>query len=226
MTAIPFINVHTHRASADKKTVEVINLFPGEPIPEFTGKNYYSVGLHPWKLGSREENDAQLDIMQEMLSHDFVIFTGECGLDKLSKNNFAEQIRVFRKQAMMAEEGHKPLIIHCVRAYNEIVEIYQDMQPTVTWIFHGYTGNPEMSAQLSGKNFLFSFGQILFNNKARAVESFKNLPLNKILLETDEYDGHISALYDMAAELRQIPLEKLKIAIWENFIRMKDISFK
>lgn len=224
MIAIPFLDAHTHNASADKSTVKVINRYPGEPIPEFEGWNYYSVGLHPWRLCESEENVIQLEMMQNILRIGHVIFTGECGLDKISQTDFAEQKRVFREQAIMAESYHKPLIIHCVKAYNEIVEIYQDIQPSVPWIFHGYTGSSEMTTQLAGKGFLFSFGKILFNDKARAVESFKNLPLSKILLESDEYDSHIKVLYKLAAGIRQIPLLKLKQVVWENFNQLKDFG--
>ena len=124
MKTFPYIDIHTHHAHTGSATVKVVNLFPGDDIPAFSGKNFYSVGLHPWSLKTKEENSNSLLIMEDVLEFDHVLFAGECGLDKISGADFQEQKRVFMAQAIMAEEYQKPLIIHCVRAYNEINVLY------------------------------------------------------------------------------------------------------
>ena len=136
--------------------------------------------MHPWHIKSAEENNELLVQVEEALEFDHVIFVGETGLDKRTSTNFEEQKRVFEAQAFMAEEYQKPLIIHCVKAYNEILEIHRKMNPKMVWIFHGYNGSVELTRQLAHENFLFSFGEILFLPGTRAIESFKFLPLNKI----------------------------------------------
>jgi TatD DNase family protein len=150
---------------------------------------------------------------------------GECGLDKLAETDFEEQKRAFSAQAFMAEEVQKPLIIHCVKAWNEVVELHKKNQPSVPWIFHGYNGSVELTQQLLDKNFLFSFGGILFKTNAKAIESFKSLPIEKIFMETDEFDGTIEEIYVRAANLRNISVETLKEAVWENFNRIENVSF-
>lgn len=225
MKAFPFIDIHTHHAHDGNETVKVLNLYPGDDIPVFNGKNFYSVGLHPWSLKTKEENNNSLLMMEDALEFDHVLFAGECGLDKISGAEFEEQKRVFMAQVIMAEEYQKPLIIHCVRAYNEIIEMYNSHHPSVPWIFHGYTGSREMSEQLSQKQFLFSFGKILFNEKTKAVDSLKVLPLQKVFLETDDSDRSVREIYAKAAEIKNISIDELKEAVWQNFNRLENVTF-
>ncbi len=224
MNTLPFIDIHSHHSGNDKEMVKVVNLFPGDAIPKFSGKNFYSVGLHPWKLKTREENNFFLQMVEEAMELDHVIFTGESGLDKVTGADFEEQKRVFLAHAIMAEEYQKPLMIHCVRAYNDILELYNKQHPSVPWILHGYTGSREISEQLSKKQFFFSFGRILFKEKAKAVDSFKALPLDRIYLETDEYKGPVKEIFVKAAEIRNISVDDLKNAVWANFNRLENVS--
>ena len=221
----PYIDIHTHNREVPENTITVRNLSPGEDIPVFQGKNFYSMGLHPWKVISEEEDNRQLLMVEDALELDHVIFAGECGLDKRSETVFQEQIRAFRAQAFMAEEYEKPLIIHCVKAWNEMMELHKEIKPAVPWIFHGYNGSIELTRQLSEKNILFSFGHLLFHEKAKAIESLRFLPLEKIFIETDEYDAVSKDVYARAAELKNIPVELLKEAVWKNFNRIENVSF-
>lgn len=225
MNPVPFIDIHTHHLQAPEDTVKVGNIYPGDDIPVFTGKNFFSVGLHPWKIKSKDENNDRLLMMEDALELDHVIFVGECGLDKLAKTDFREQIRVFNVQAFMAEEYQKPLIIHCVKAWNEIMEWHNQNKPVIPWIFHGYNGSPEMTQQLSTKKILFSFGKALFEENSKAVESFRLLPLDKIFIETDEWEGSVEMVYEKGAALKNISSEILKEAVWENFNRIENVSF-
>jgi TatD DNase family protein len=222
--AFPFIDIHTHHSSSEIGTIQVYNLFPGDAIPVFTGKNFYSVGLHPWKVNSEKDNNNLLQIMEDALELDHVIFIGECGLDKVAGTNFDEQLRVFKAQVIMAEEFERPLIIHCVKAFNELIEIYNENQPMTPWILHGYNGNSELCKQLSKRNLLFSFGETIFKVNAKAVDSLKYLPLNKIFFETDEYNGSVENVYERASEILMIPVPVLKETIWKNFNRIENVS--
>lgn len=226
MIPLPFIDIHTHKKNSDKDCVTVFNFEPGDSIPVFSGKNFYSTGLHPWEIGTEKEDNERMLVMEDALEFDHVIFVGECGLDKLAETNFEEQKRAFSAQAFMAEEFQKPLIIHCVKAWNEVVELHKKNKPTVPWIFHGYNGSVKLTRQLLDKNFLFSFGDILFKTNAKGIESFKILPLEKIFLETDEFKGTIEEIYVRAAELKNISVETLKKAVWENFNRIENVRFE
>ena len=221
MNPIPFIDIHTHSNHYEQATVTVQNIFPGEGFGAFTGRNFYSVGLHPWHVASEEENNEALQLVEEALEFDHVIFVGEAGLDKLIEKDFAEQTRVFEAQAFMSEEYQYPLIIHCVKAYNEVMELRKKMQPVMPWILHAYSGSLELTQQLNNHGFLFSFGGLLFNSNAKAVDSFKYLPLDKIFFETDEMENDVSIIYEQGAKLKEISLEEIKVAVWKNFNRIE-----
>jgi TatD DNase family protein len=222
MNSIPFVDIHTHLQRPEKETIKVQNIFPGEGFAAFSGRNFYSVGLHPWHIKTPEENNEMLQQVEEALEFDHVIFVGETGLDKRTDTDFEEQKRVFQAQAFMAEEIQKPLIIHCVKAYNEILEIHKKMNPKMTWIFHSYNGSVEITRQLANQNFLFSFGEILFLPGTKAIDSFKILPLHKIFFETDEYNGEVEQMYKQGARLKNIPEEEVAMAVWDNFNRIEN----
>ncbi len=222
MQTVPFVDIHTHLFRTEKETITVQNIFPGEGFAAFSGRNFYSVGLHPWHIKTEEENNEMLSQVEEALEFDHVIFVGEAGLDKRTETDFDEQKRVFEAQAFMAEEYQKPLIIHCVKAYNEILEIHKKMEPKMTWIFHSYNGSVEMTRQLAHQNFIFSFGEILFLPGTKAIDSFKNLPLNKIFFETDEYDGNVEHMYKQGARLKNISEEEIIMTVWDNFNRIEN----
>jgi len=221
MHSIPFIDIHTHQSSYEKDTVTVQNIFPGEGFAAFSGRNFYSIGLHPWHLSTKNENNEALQMVEEALEFDHVIFVGEAGLDKMAKTNFAEQQRVFEAQAFMAEEFQYPLIIHCVKAYNEVLELRKRMKPALPWILHGYNGSTEFTQQLLDAGFLFSFGTILFNENAKALDSYRELPLDKVFFETDESEEHVEKIYNRGAKLKGIAPDQLKEAIWKNFNRIE-----
>ena len=221
----PFIDIHTHLSRPEKDTVTVRNLLPGQEFAAFTGRNFYSVGLHPWHLKSKDENNEMLVQMEDALEFDHVIFIGECGPDRAIDINFPEQMRVFEAQAFMAEEFQKPLIIHCVKAYNDVIGLYNKIHPTVPWILHGYSGNIQTTKQLAERNILFSFGEILFKQEAKAIESFQFLPPEMIFFETDEFEGDVEKMYKQGAELKGMDAEVLKKNIWENFNRIENVKW-
>ncbi|WP_297089675.1 TatD family hydrolase [uncultured Draconibacterium sp.] len=222
MSSIPYIDIHTHPYRKETNTVTVQNIFPGDGFAAFSGRNFYSVGLHPWHIGTKEANNEALQMVEEALEFDHVIFVGEAGLDKINGGDFIEQLRVFEAQAVMAEEYQYPLIIHCVKALNEVVALRHKMNPVMPWILHAYNGSLEITKQLVSKGFLFSFGQSLFRENSKALDSFNYLPLDKIFLETDELDLEVSSIYERAAKLKNINLEDLKRSIWKNFNQIEN----
>ena len=226
MNPLPFIDIHTHHVHKRNAVVQVLNLMPGDPIPAFTGRNFYSAGLHPWKLLSAEENNNRLLMLEDALEFDQVIFLGECGLDKATDTDYKEQLRVFKAQAFMAEEYQKPLIIHCVKSWNEVFEIYRTNPPSVPWIFHGYNGSPELIKQYFRNNIWFSFGEWLLKEHTKTIESLKILPIERVFFETDEFEGSVEMVYEKAAAILELPLESLKESIWENFNRIENVSFQ
>jgi len=221
MNNVPFIDVHTHPNHVESDTIIVQNIFPGDGFAAFTGRNFYSVGLHPWHLKTPDENNEMLHMVEDALEFDHVCFVGECGLDKKVDTDFNEQMRVFRAQAFIAEEFKRPLVIHCVKAYNEIFEIHKKLHPEMPWIMHGYRGNAQITQLLGKQGIFFSFGMSLFDDNSKSVESLRYLPMEKIFFETDEFDGEVESIYEKAAILKNVSIDILKIEVWNNFHRIE-----
>jgi len=221
MNPVPFVDIHTHPDRIETNTIIVQNIFPGDGFAAFSGRNFYSVGLHPWHLKTPDENNEMLKMVEEALEFDHVCFVGESGLDKKVEVDFDEQIRIFRAHAFIAEEFKRPLIIHCVKAYNEILEIHKKFHPEMTWIMHGYLGNVETTQQMAKRGIMFSFGKSLFDENSKSIESLRFLPMEKIFLETDEYNKDVDKIYEKAATLKNVSLDILKNEVWNNFNRVE-----
>jgi TatD DNase family protein len=98
------------------------------------------------------------------------------------------------------------------------------LHPKTDWILHGYSGGIEMTKQLEKRGILFSFGAALFNTASKTIESFRYLPLEKLFFETDEFKGDIKEIYQQGAKLKNIPVERIKEAVWMNFNRIENIA--
>ena len=220
MKSIPYIDIHTHLFRLEKDTITVQNIYPGDGFAAFQERNFYSAGIHPWHIDGKKENNKSLQLIEKALAFKHVVFVGEAGLDKIIDNKFSEQIRVFEAHVQLAEEYKCPMIIHCVKAYTELIEIKTRLQPQMPWILHGYNGSLEQTKQLEKHNFFFSFGKNLFRESSKAINSFKYLALNKLFLETDELEWKVEEVYRKAANHRAIEVDELKLAIWENFNRV------
>jgi TatD DNase family protein len=220
---LKFINIHSHKNEEIwNAEFKIISILPGE-LAEMTEGWFYSAGLHPWTLDelSVEKNLAELE---NFLSHPALIAIGESGLDRARPDiDFKMQEFVFKKHAGLAESAGKPLIIHCVRAYSDLIRIKKELSPLVPWIIHGFQGNGQITEQLLKHGFYLSFGKAIFNNsKTRKILASVNT--DRFFLETDESDYNIDELYKKAAEIRNITLPELKKIQAQNFKRIFNIE--
>lgn len=198
------LDIHTHSHLSSKEAI--LNCTPREfsPQPDM----YYSVGLHPWYLPNYVEEDWKL--LAECAKHPQVLAIGETGLDKIRGISLGEQQIAFEQQTTLAEETNKPLIIHAVKSYNEIICSKRDIKPTVPWIIHGFRGKKELAKQLIECGFYLSFGE------KYQQEALLATPLNRLFLETDESNIDIHTLYQLAAAIHSMPVEALAKEIFQN----------
>lgn len=151
-----FRDIHTHLAPTGDEAV--LCLSPEEEAPE--GSPWRSYGIHPWDtLRPREELYSRLAALELLAPLHATVAIGECGIDALKGNTIEEQAYWFEQQALVAEKFHKPLIIHCVRAFNEIMALHKKLKTKQLWIIHGFRGKPELARQLLAAGFGLSFGK-------------------------------------------------------------------
>jgi TatD DNase family protein len=215
-----YIDIHTHKTYSEPDLITVQNLFPGEDCKTYQKNHYYSAGLHPWYIQTAEVNNRMLLQVEQAVQQDQVIFVGECGLDRICGTDQQEQKRVFEKQIELAVRVQKPLLIHCVKTCNEMLEFRKKNLTENPWILHGFRGPVQLAMQLEKFGFLFSFGKALLEKNKKTEEAFRRLPLNKIFLETDAFSGAIREIYKKASEIRNIDIVLLAESLRENFNRL------
>lgn len=211
------IDIHTHQAPAGSGRLFIMNRFPENSFPELPPGGFYSVGLHPWYIGSEKVYRRQIDQVTNLVNKDDVIAVGECGLDKVCKTDFQLQLDVFLRQCDIAESLNKPVILHVVKAWNDIYHLKRRLKPRVPWILHGYNGNEMVTRQLLDQGFYFSFGNALLDERSAARSSIHLIPSGQLFFETDEDPLSIAAVYDMAGELLQVKTDVLAEKIEWNF---------
>lgn len=207
-----YIDLHTHQLK-NSGVFEIKNIFAQDyRINEFNFM--YSVGLHPWHIEYENWNDCFQKIIEASVDRN-MLFIGECGLDRSIKIAFAMQEECFRQQIYIADKYCKPLIIHCVRAFNDLIRIKKETKSLVPWILHGYSGNLETTLSLIKCGFYFSVGE-RFLNDGRRHEILKKIPDNLLFFETDESLVPIEELYQKASAIRHKPENELISIVWNN----------
>jgi TatD DNase family protein len=150
---------------------------------------------------------------------------GECGLDKLSQVDFALQQEVFVEQIKIANDIGKPLIIHCVKAFNELINCLNLNNNQVPVIVHGFNNNENIARILVNEGMYFSFGKALLGYESNAAKAIKNVGRKRFFLETDDADISIKYIYKKATDLLGIDEEIIRQQLQSNFETVFKFSF-
>lgn len=208
-----FINIHTH-AEIHEAKVELVSLHvTEEPRP-----NLYSYGIHPWKIDKNPE--LLLESLYRLSKHHRCIAIGECGLDKAIQTDFKLQLKIFIEHVRLANQMNKPLIIHCVKAFNELIACLHNEKNKVPIIIHGYNTNMNTTLTLIEEGFVLSFGKALLSDGSNAEQALRHLSSKNIFLETDDADISIKYIYQKAAKILGISEAVLKAQIKNNYQRL------
>ncbi len=207
-----FFNLHTHQSVFQENVLNLVNQYPNEfdsNIP------FYSIGIHPWYIDLVRISE-DLQIISNVLSFKNCLAIGECGLDKKKESISLEiQKEVFEAQLKLAQEHQKPVVIHCVGAFQEIIEIKNRLKITVPMIIHGFSKNEQVAEMMIDQGFYLSFGKHLFRNpEMKSV--IKSVPSNRLFLETDTSDFNIEEVYNLASEMKELKLEEMVEIIQNN----------
>ena len=210
-----FINLHTHKFSNLSDVIEIVNQYPWEFNASILN---YSIGIHPWYIDeNRLESD--LEIIKEKLQLSECLALGECGLDKRIEIPLDLQISVFKKQLEIVRLTNKPIVLHCVAAYDEVIAIKKEMKIENPMIIHGFSKNEQVAKSLLNNGFYLSFGKYLLRNPD-LEKVFTFAPENQVLLETDTIEESIYQVYEKAASIKGISVEEMKTIVFTNFSRI------
>ena len=208
------VNLHTH-FNLTGQQIGLVNhnvLLPFEPKAD----QFYSVGLHPWDLDQVTDNK-WLEKLELLLTHPQVLAVGECGIDRTLETPIEKQIRFFLFQVELAEKLVKPLILHAVRSYSDLLQLKKQSTSKLPWILHGYQSNAETTKRLVQMDFCFSLGTALLNDRQKLNQSLREIPPSQLFFETDESTENIESIYIFAAGQLGTTAEKLRNQVLENY---------
>ena len=208
-----FFNIHTHVSVHPES--EILSLAP-EELSTDNRSFYASVGIHPWTL-TEENADIQWKALCESIKDKRIVAIGECGLDKLKGPSMELQTAVFKQEAALAEDSSLPLIIHCVKAFNELIQLKKEISPRQSWIIHGVRGKLPLALDCIRHGFYLSIGSHFQEN------TLKTIPLDRLFIETDESEESIGSIYQRIAETKGISQQELLEAINKN---VREVFFK
>jgi TatD DNase family protein len=214
-----YIDIHSHR---DHSTPDIIRVCHCDSDGAMGPSGFYSVGIHPWNV-QHVNLDEQLELMKSLVNDDRLLMIGECGLDKTKGADWALQNNAFLHQVELAEMVNKPLIIHCVKSYNEMIDIHRNHH-SVPWIFHAFNGKPQLAVQLCKLGFYLSMGQRQLRSP-KGQEALRFIALDRLFLETDDTDDDIVESYTLAARVLSMSVPNLIDRIAINFKSVMKTDF-
>ena len=183
------VDIHTHNTQTQAQTID-------------------TVGIHPWHA-----TDGDIAFVEQRASEIDAI--GEIGLDFACDAPHELQIAIFRAHLAIAERLEKPVVLHCVKAFEEVMRILRNYSLKAV-IFHGFIGSKEQAQRAVAQGHYLSFGERTFRSP-KTIEALRSTPLSHLFVETDESTTPIEEIYARIAELRGLPVAELTAATEENF---------
>ena len=211
---IPFIDIHTHRSMNADGVIAVRSYFLQDIDLTDAGNHPFSAGIHPWHAQKVDLKEASL-MLEKLIDSKSCIAIGETGLDKMCSADYQLQKELFGLHLEFAEAHNKPLIIHAVKSWNDLIPILK--RAKVPCILHGYSEGILLTRQLIGLGCYFSIGKSVLQLSPRIQEAIRVIPLTSIFSETDEALVPIEEIYLELSKILNLDLNSLKIQIDQNF---------
>lgn len=193
-----FVDIHTHRPTG--RHIEL-----------------RTAGIHPWEAAKTTAEQAIRELTAALDAGD-VQAVGEIGLDFVRADTPEKrdaQTSLFLTQLTLARERQLPVVLHCVRAFEQTMRLLRGQGPPAV-IFHGFIGSPEQARRAVERGYCLSFGERAFASP-RTLEALRSTPLAQLFMETDESPTPIEEIYARAAAFLAVDVETLKQATAENY---------
>ena len=213
-------NFHVHLSNCSKYSICSVDITEIEQFSNIQSK--FTFGIHPWFLQSEKIFDEYIRILTQIsegnygpvISENFIA-VGECGIDRVKGPCLELQKKIFFNLCRLSINMDLPMIIHCVRAYSDIIEVYKSFKNKLKWAVHGFSGNLVEAESLLAKNIHISFGKrLLYSDKLKEI--FSILPINMLFLETDDSDISIRSLYELGSVLKGMSIDEFSLQIERN----------
>ncbi len=210
-----YIDIHSHHSDVPEGVFRIYNLFL-QDFQEDTDYEAISVGLHPWHIENYDNLDNLEAILDRAVQEKNVVAVGECGLDKIIKVPLEKQKDIFMKQVRISEKNDLPVIIHCVKAYQDLLEIRKETGSDQPWILHGFNSSAQLAGDMIDKGIYISAGTRLLNSSKKCHEVLNAVPAEFLFIETDD-EENIREIYEKVAECMNISVKDLKTKVFNNY---------
>jgi len=213
-----FIDFHTHTKWNYPNIFSIRSLVkPGEAGTYMLHDYPVSIGVHPWFINEARLADEVLQL-KEAAAQAHIVMIGECGIDLKCNTPYPLQEKAFIQQAEIAQQLKKPLVVHCVKAYQSLTNYMKQLRPTIPWIFHGFNHNEFVAGELAELGAYFSVGADLFRENSKIRRTITRLPLDRLFFETDEWQQPVWKIYKEAAAILGLPEKTLIGQIHTNYL--------
>jgi TatD DNase family protein len=183
----PYINIHSH-SNIEGNCIGIKNFLIQDIRIDTIFPAAYSIGIHPWHISKLNIKNS-LQQLENLADNSQLKAIGECGLDRAVASNFDLQREVFIAQIRIAAKYNKAIIIHNVRAFSDILEVFKQEQISIPVIFHAFNGNKVIMQKLMKYDVYFSIGSDIFKENSRSQRIIADIPINRLFMETDEWTG-------------------------------------
>lgn len=206
-------DVHTHSHIKQEGVVRIKQLTLSEtPYADVP----FSVSIHPWDV----LEPYNLELLKQYASLPNCLAIGETGLDKL-KPHWKIQVDVFLEHIRLAKEVQKPLIIHCVKAFDDCLQLLKQENFKHGVLFHGFNKHPQLAKQLIKKGHYISLGAFFLKENPNFERFLIDFNFNGVLFETDDHTQlNVKSLYEKAAYIH--PELDIPKTINQNFNNWKE----
>ena len=214
LNGISVPDAHAHGVpGADGGVFRLWNV--GDPASQIPDDCFFSAGIHPWDAGKYE-----LAAFGPLFDSPRCLAIGECGLDRTSEAALPLQMKVFEVQIAESVRRGKPLMIHCVRCFPELLRLKSALAPDASdWVIHGFRGTKRKAFDLLDAGCTLSFGAGLLRD-AGNMEYFAEIPPDRILIETDESPELFGQILSEAAAMHLLPPSEFAAIVRVNFKRI------
>ncbi|MFN4907419.1 MAG: TatD family hydrolase [Bacteroidota bacterium] len=202
-----YIDAHAHHRASDPDVTSVVSIRINADTEVFETDGICTVGLHPWDVTAEWRDVA--DVLEDLMQEELVVGIGECGIDRSCSAPWGHQIDAFEYIADMAERVSRPLVVHCVKAHDELLRVHKFVNPSQPWILHGFVKGAELARQCLDAGMILSFGPSVCRDSSALHEALRLCPSERFLLETDTDQTPISDVYAAAATIRGVSIEEL-----------------
>jgi TatD DNase family protein len=202
-----YIDFHTHTRREDAPTdmCEIVSSASVLDVP-------FTLERHPWTTTSIL-SELEEKVIRSHLHHQNCLGLGEIGLDKVKGPPIAEQITILRQLLGIASDEKKSVVLHCVRAFDEMIALKKEFGGIEKWAIHGFAKHPDLAKQLIQHGFYLSLNVAKLKHP---LDLLSSIPLNKLFLETDDSEELIEENYLCAAKCLKMDAAELIAQIARN----------